>query len=81
MGAKNPETNAWLAGEFSFGNGFLARPEHRQQYKLNGSREFKLGSHDLTLFGAGYYGFSYLPGLIPIGVSGSGRHHRQSPVG
>src|SRR5581483_4541320 len=56
---KNPETNAWLAGEFSFGNGFLARPEHRTQYKLNGEREFKLGNHDLTLFGGGYYGFSY----------------------
>ncbi len=68
----NPETNAWLAGEFSFGNGFLARPEHRTQYKLNGSREFKLGAHDLTVFGAGYYGLSYLPGLVPIGVSVSG---------
>ena len=69
---KDPETNAWLAGEFSFGNGFLARLEHRSQYKLNGSREFKLGAHDLTVFGAGYYGFSYLPGLVPTGVPVSG---------
>ncbi len=70
--AKNPDMNAWLAGEFSFGNGFLARPEHRTQYKLNGEREFKLGRHDLTIYGAGYYGFSYLPGLIPIGVPVAG---------
>ena len=54
--------------EFSFGNGFLDRLEHRQQYKLNGFREFHFGRHDLTLFGIGYYGFSYVPGLIPIDV-------------
>jgi hypothetical protein len=65
----NPQTNAWIAGEFSFGNGFLDRLEHRQQYKLNGLREFKLGNNNqLTLFGIGYYGFSYVPGLIPIFV-------------
>ncbi len=62
----NPNTNAWIAGEFAFGNGFLDRLEHRQQYKLNGLREYHLGQHDLTLFGIGYYGFSYIPGLIPI---------------
>lgn len=62
----NPDTNAWIAGEFAFGNGFLERLEHRQQYKLNGLREYHLGRHDLTLFGIGYYGFSYIPGLIPI---------------
>jgi hypothetical protein len=67
--SKNPQTNAWIAGEFSFGDGFLARPEHRRQYKLNGSREFVLGKHDLTVFGAGYYGQSYVPGLIPIDVA------------
>ena len=64
----NPDTNAWIAGEFAFGNGFLTRLEHRQQYKLNGFREYHLGNHDLTLFGVGYYGFSYIPGLIPIAV-------------
>jgi hypothetical protein len=65
---ENPQTNAWIAGEFSFGNGFLERPEHRQQYKLNGLREFKLGRNQFTIFGIGYYGFSYVPGLIPINV-------------
>jgi hypothetical protein len=64
----NPKTNAWLAIEASFGNGFLERLEHRQQYKLNGLREFILGRHELTLFGIGYYGFSDIPGLIPINV-------------
>ena len=64
----NPQTDAWLGVEVSFGNGFLERLEHRQQYKLNGLREFHLGRHDLTLFGVGYYGFSYVPGLIPVNV-------------
>ena len=64
----NRQTNAWLAMEASFGNGFLERLEHRQQYKLNGLRQFTLGRHELTLFGIGYYGFSYVPGLIPIDV-------------
>ena len=64
----NQKTKAWLAMEASFGNGFLERLEHRQQYKLNGLRQFILGSHELTLFGIGYYGFSDIPGLIPINV-------------
>jgi Carboxypeptidase regulatory-like domain len=64
----NAKTNAWLAMEASFGNGFLERLEHRQQYKLNGLRQFILGRHELTVFGIGYYGFSDLPGLIPINV-------------
>jgi len=64
----NPQTDAWLAGELSFGNGLLARPENRQQYKLNGFRVFGVGRHQLTIFGIGYYGFSYVPGLIPIHV-------------
>jgi len=68
----NPDTNAWLAAEASFGDGFLNRLEHRRQYKLNGSRELHLGRHDLNLFGAGYYGSSDIPGLIPIGVPVSG---------
>jgi len=63
----NPQTIAWVALEASYGNGFLDRLEHRQQYKLNGLREFKLGRHQLILFGTGYYGFSFVPGLIPIG--------------
>jgi hypothetical protein len=65
---KNPETNAWIAAEVAFGNGFLDRPERRQQYKLNGFRQYNLGRHQLNLFGTGYYGSSYMPGLIPIGM-------------
>jgi hypothetical protein len=71
MAGWNPskqKTKAWLAMEASFGNGFLARFEHRQQYKLNGLRQFVVGGHELTLFGIGYYGFSDIPGLIPINV-------------
>src|SRR5208337_4089213 len=44
-GPKNPQTNAWIGAELSFGNGFLERLEHRQQYKLNGLRQFNLGNH------------------------------------
>ena len=59
---------ASLVVEASFGNGFLERLEHRQQYKLNGLRQFILGRHELTVFGVGYYGFFDIPGLIPINV-------------
>ena len=62
----NGQTNAWIAGEVAFGNGFLDRLEHRGQYKLNGFRQYNFGRHQLSLFGSGYYGFSYVPGLIPI---------------
>jgi hypothetical protein len=58
--------NLWIAVEAACGNGFLDRLEHRQQYKINGERIFHLGDHRLTLFGIGYYGFSYIPGLVPI---------------
>lgn len=69
----------WIAMEVSFGNGYLDRAEQRQQYKLNGLRGFNLGRHHLTLFGGGYYGFSYVPGLIPINemVPGDTIHNRQ----
>ena len=30
---------------------------------------FKTGAHDITLFGIGYYGFSFVPGLIPTRVA------------
>lgn len=66
--SSNPQTDEWIAMEASFGNGFLARLEHRQQYKLNGERRLAFGRHQLTLFGIGYYGFSYIPGLIPVNV-------------
>jgi carboxypeptidase family protein len=62
----NAGTKGWIAGEAAYGNGFLERLEHRQQYKLNGYRQFELGRNELTLYGIGYYGFSYVPGLIPI---------------
>lgn len=66
----NPEVRGWLAIQASFGNGFLDRLEHRQQYKVNGYRGFKLGRHDLTIFGIGYFGTSRIPGLVPTDVRG-----------
>jgi hypothetical protein len=62
----SPTPQSWMAFEASYGNGFLDRLEHRQQYKFNGQRLFTLGQHRLILFGVGYYGFSYVPGLVPI---------------
>ncbi len=62
---KNPATNAFVAVEAAYGNGYLARLEHRQQYKVNAMRQFKFGRNELTLFGVGYYGTSFIPGLIP----------------
>jgi hypothetical protein len=66
VAAVSPTPESWMAFEASYGNGFLGRLEHRQQYKLNARREFHIGRHRLTLFGIGYYGFSYVPGLVPI---------------
>src|ERR1700685_1333312 len=60
-----------MAFEGSYGNGFLDRLEHRQQYKINGQRLFHLGEHRLTLFGVGYYAFSYVPGLAPLFAANS----------
>jgi hypothetical protein len=62
----SPTPESWVAFAASYGNGFLDRLEHRQQYKFNGERTFHAGDHRLTLFGVGYYGFSYVPGLVPI---------------
>jgi hypothetical protein len=62
----NSEAGAWLGVEIAGGNGFRKLPEHRHQYKVNGERYFTLGHHLLTLFGAGYYGQSRIPGLVPI---------------
>ena len=62
----SPWPDSWIALEGSYGNGFLDRLEHRQQYKFSGQRLFLLGRHRVTLFGIGYYGFSYVPGLVPI---------------
>jgi hypothetical protein len=62
----SPTPESWMAFAASYGNGFLDRLEHRQQYKFNGERAFHIGQNRLTLFGIGYYGFSYVPGLVPI---------------
>lgn len=62
----SPAPESWLAFEASYGNGFLDRLEHRQQYKFNAEHSFNLGAHRLTLLGLGYYGHSYVPGLTPI---------------
>lgn len=65
----SPTPESWVAFEGSYGNGFLDRLEHRQQYKFNGERIFRAGQHQLTLLGIGYYGQSYVPGLVPIFAS------------
>ena len=62
----SPRPESWMAFTASYGNGFLRRLEHRQQYKFNGERVFRVDEHRLTWFGIGYYGFSYVPGLVPI---------------
>jgi len=62
----SPSPDSFMAFAGSYGNGFLDRLEHRQQYKFNGQRVFRVGEHRLTLFGIGYYGASYIPGLVPI---------------
>ena len=62
----SPNPRSFLAIEASYGNGFLERLEHRQQYKFNGQRIFELGAHRLSVLGIGYYGVSKVPGLVPI---------------
>ncbi len=62
----SPSEHSWIAMEFSYGNGFLDRLEHRKQVKLNGGQVFHAGNHTMALFGIGYYGFSYVAGLSPI---------------
>ena len=62
----SPSHDSFLAFEASYGNGFLDRLEHRQQYKFNGQRIFHAAQHRITLFGIGYFGRSYVPGLVPI---------------
>jgi len=63
---RNPANKSWVGLEVSYGNGFLERLEHRKQYKGNVSKVFDFGKHELTVYGIGYYGFAYQPGLIPI---------------
>ena len=65
---RDPANKMWAGGEVSIGNGFLDRLEHRKQYKGNVSKVFSFGKNDLTVYGIGYYGFAFQPGLIPIDV-------------
>ncbi len=65
---RNPATDAWVGLEIAYGNGFLARPENRKQYKINAYRGLTLGEHQITMAGIGYYGSSWVPGLVPIAV-------------
>ena len=65
-GGLSPSEYSWIAMEVSYGNGFLDRLERRKQVKLNGGQVFHAGNHTITLFGIGYYGFSYVAGLSPI---------------
>ena len=59
-------SHAWVLLQASYGNGFLDRLEHRQQYKFNAFRSLEIANHTVALFAVGYYGFSYIPGLTPI---------------
>jgi hypothetical protein len=63
---RGPANKSWVGLEVSYGNGFLQRSEHRKQYKGNISKVFDYEKHELTVYGIGYYGFAYQPGLIPI---------------
>ena len=62
----SPGPDSFVALSAAYGNGFLDRLEHRQQYKFNGGRVFHTGQHKITVLGIGYYGVSYVPGLVPI---------------
>lgn len=65
----DPADRFWAAAELSYGNGFLRRLEHRRQYKAIFSKVFDVASNTLTVYGIGYYGFAFQPGLIPIKTS------------
>jgi len=71
-GGFSPSERSLVAVEASFGNGFLDRLEHRQQYKLNTQRAFTAARHDVTVLGIAYYGKSYIPGLVPLFADDSG---------
>jgi hypothetical protein len=71
-GGVSPGNTSWVTIEVSYGNGFLRRLEHRQQYKINGERAIETGQHRFTILGIGYFGSSYIPGLVPIGAAGAG---------
>jgi hypothetical protein len=58
--------HGFLALEANYGNGYLNRLEHRQQYKFNLQRLLSPGSHRITLLAIGYYASSFIPGLVPV---------------
>jgi hypothetical protein len=62
----NPANRTWVGAEISYGSGYLERLEHRKQYKGNISKVFNFGNHEATVYGIGYYGTAFQPGLIPI---------------
>lgn len=61
--------NEWLAVEAGFGNGLWQRLEHRRQYKWNAMRNFSAGNHVIVLFSVGYFGSSFVGGLVPLGMA------------
>jgi Carboxypeptidase regulatory-like domain len=63
---RDPANRAWVGAEVSYGDGYLRRLEHRKQYKGNVSQVFSVGRHELSIYGMGYFGTSFQPGLIPI---------------
>lgn len=63
-GEANP---GWVTLEALYGNGLLDRLEHRQQGKVNAAKLWAVGRHQVRLFGVGYYGQSFIPGLVPVG--------------
>lgn len=81
-----PSNRTWVGAEVSFGNGYLDRLEHRKQYKGNISKVFNFGNHELTVYGIGYYGTAFQPGLIPIDAATPGdtidpRQHEETSNG
>src|SRR6202158_3477196 len=44
----NPSNRTWMGAEISFGNGYLDRLEHREQYKGKISKVFDYGRHEMT---------------------------------
>lgn len=64
---ENTANRTWIGAEVSTGNGYLQQLEHRKQYKGNVAKIFDFGkTNELSVYGTGYYGTAFQPGLIPI---------------
>lgn len=63
---ENPANRTWIGAEVSSGNGYLQRLEYRKQYKGNLAKIFDFGKNELSVYGVGYYGTAFQPGLVPI---------------